>query len=204
MNEQRARERGKKTQGSWNDSEERDSERVMAGWRGASSFCQDRGRTRVGKEGEKLSSVTPKTLLSSQESVVCRLMCVSTLVLWCTLRWQVWEPVSGSSGCPWLRLGGRDFWCDFLIAGVRQPARLHVCLGCWLQTLDEAQEVRRSWMSSGTNSNYQNHQATPSWGSMLTHRWKHYEPKSMQQNRSTSFWHFVGKYFQIKKCQKGC
>lgn len=108
----RERESGKKTQGSWNDSEERDSERVMAGGRGASSFCQDRGRTRVGKEGEKLSSVTPETLLSSQESAVCRLMCVSTLVLWCTLRWQVWEPVSGSSGCPWLRLGGRDFWCD--------------------------------------------------------------------------------------------
>lgn len=47
----------------------------MASGRGASSSCQDRGRTREGKEGEKLSSVTLKTPLSAEESGVCRLMC---------------------------------------------------------------------------------------------------------------------------------
>lgn len=47
----------------------------MAGGRGASSSCQDRGRTREGKEGEKLSSVTLKTPLSAEESGACRLIC---------------------------------------------------------------------------------------------------------------------------------
>lgn len=47
----------------------------MAGGRGASSSCQDRGKTREGKEGEKLSSVTLKTPLSAGESGACRLMC---------------------------------------------------------------------------------------------------------------------------------
>ena len=54
------------------------AKRVMAGGRGESSSCQDRGRTGEEREGEKLSSVTLRTPLSAEESGVCRLMCVST------------------------------------------------------------------------------------------------------------------------------
>lgn len=48
----------------------------MAGGRGAGGFCQDRGRAEVGKEGEKLSNITLKTLLSEEENGVCVLVCV--------------------------------------------------------------------------------------------------------------------------------
>lgn len=54
----------------------------MAGGKGASSSCQDRERTREGIEGEKLSSITLKTLPSAEEMCVCvcLLMCVSNIV----------------------------------------------------------------------------------------------------------------------------
>lgn len=59
----------------------------MAGGRGASSSCQDRGWTRAGEKGEKLSSVTSENPPSAEDSAVS--MCVSTLC------WQVRELVSG-------------------------------------------------------------------------------------------------------------
>lgn len=56
------REKEKKTLGSC-----KDSKRVMAGGRCASSSCQSRGRTTEGGDGEKLSSVHLNTPLSAKK-----------------------------------------------------------------------------------------------------------------------------------------
>lgn len=55
----------------------------MAGGRGVSSSCQDRGWTRVGKKGEKLSNVTFETPLSAEESGMRRLKCARVCLQRC-------------------------------------------------------------------------------------------------------------------------
>lgn len=112
----------------------------MAGGKGASSSCQDRARTREGKEGEKLSSITLKTLLSAEESGVYRLMCVCVCPHHCMLHAALAGLIAGvrllgfsvaetgSGG-----VSGTIAPRGALHAGVRQP----VCLSYWLQPLDE-------------------------------------------------------------------
>lgn len=113
------REREKKTQGSRNDSKElkgreygRTSERVMAGGRGASSSCQDRGRTRVGKKGREIEQCNlwdPAVCKGEWYVEADACACVSTRS---ASRWRVKELASASWAAVCLRLGGMDFCCD--------------------------------------------------------------------------------------------
>lgn len=108
-----------------------------------------------GKKEEKLSSVTSETPLSAKESGMWRLMCARVCLrcrAHCAGRSRSWCQALGL-----LRVSDWEGWISVAIAprgatrgGVRQP----VCLACWLQPLDEVQEVRHSWMSCGSKPEY--------------------------------------------------
>lgn len=142
------REREKKTQGSWNDSMElkgweygRNSKRVMAGGRGVSSSCQDRGWTRVGKKGREIEqcNLWDPTVCRGEryvEAEACTCVSTSLYGAHCVGRSESWSQALGLL-CVWDWEGG--------ISGEIAPRgaphggeRQSACLACWLQPLDEA------------------------------------------------------------------
>lgn len=136
----------------------------MAGGRGAGSFCRDRGRAEVGKEGEKLSNITHKTLLSEEENDVRALVdvcaCLSAEALWLRVELaglRVSVKLFGSSAVQTGRWGFLARWPPrgALLAWLRQPAWMPGCLTSRLQTLDESHRARCSWMSTGSKSKHQ-------------------------------------------------
>ena len=129
------REEEKKTLGSC-----KDSKRVMAGGRCASSSCQSRGRTTEGGDGEKLSSVHLNTPLSAKKewcvlADVCIWVSTSSLAACCAGRyksrcqapWLVHASDREGGISPALAPGGT------LLVGRRQPASRACWLNLWMR-----------------------------------------------------------------------